>query len=309
MGTDQGYGFRLEAVFLKERKKRIFFLIKLLLLIFLLFYREDLLNILKDYFKVEFRILDSILFYLTGHLVIDFIRLSIVYLFLKKHQEQEKVRHNFILGITRVSNVLSVIILFLAIIRFFNVELLDIFTGVSIVAAAIAILSKDYISNMINGLIIMFSDQLSLDDYIKVGEYKGRIQDITLMNIHLINDDEDFIFVPNNTLMNQEVVNYSKQLVQKVTIDFEAPRTEMHLLEELEIYLKKELEVFSEHITPGSMVLKVAKIMKDHFLLKFQFVLLKENQEVERQVRRILPRKLIEFTINQQKSRDEPASS
>ena len=45
------------------------------------------------------------------------------------------------------------------------------FTSLSIVAAAIAILSKDFIADVISGMIISFSSEISIDDYVKFGPF------------------------------------------------------------------------------------------------------------------------------------------
>lgn len=86
-----------------------------------------------------------------------------------------------------------------------------LFTSLSIVFAGIAILTKDYITNMVNGMIITFSGQLSIGDNVRLGKQRGKIVDITLQNIHMLNDDDDMIYIPNNLLLSSEVVNYTRR--------------------------------------------------------------------------------------------------
>lgn len=296
-------GIRPEKLSKSEIRRRIVFLLKLsgyvILLAFLLTYNDSIEG--ETFFG---KLITAALFYLTGHLIVALSRMLIVNLYLRKRRLKEGSRNNFILGIDRVAVVINSLIFLIAVLSLFEVSLTQLFTGISIVAAAIAILSKDYISNMINGLIIMFSDQLSLNDYVKIGEHKGRIADITLLNIHLVNDDEDLVYIPNSMVFNSDVVNFSKQKIRKATIEFEIAARDGSRLPELEKYLKENLDDYSGYIKKESHTLKVARMTKDAIYLKYQFVFQKENREIEKQARRELPRKVIDFFRLQGKEAD-----
>ncbi|MCU0440754.1 MAG: mechanosensitive ion channel family protein, partial [Raineya sp.] len=73
-----------------------------------------------------------------------------------------------------------------------------------------------YVTNMINGLIIMFSDRLSLGDHIKVLDQEGKILDITLINIIIQNEDNDMVLIPNSVIFTSLIVNQSKQNIKKL---------------------------------------------------------------------------------------------
>lgn len=287
-------GIKPEQLSRNEKRRRIAFFVKLLgyaiLLVLLVAYTGSIKE--TTFFG---KVVTAALFYLTGHLIVTLSRMVIVNLYIRKHKLKKEMRNNFILGIDRVATVINSLIFIIAALSLFEVSLAQLFTGISIVAAAIAILSKDYISNMINGLIIMFSDQLSLGDYVRIGEHKGKITDITLLNIHIVNDDEDLVYIPNNMVFNSDVVNFSKQKIKKATIEFEIGADKANRLHGLENYLKENLRDYSGSIKKDSYTLKVAKITKDMIQLKYQFVFQKENRETEKKIRRELPRKVIDF--------------
>ena len=98
---------------------------------------------------------------------------------------KSNIKDNFILGIDRIQSILDTVFFALAFIVFLGNDPKSFLTSITIVAAAIALTFKDYITNMINGLIIMFSDQLSLGDHIKIKDIDGKIVDITLINMVL----------------------------------------------------------------------------------------------------------------------------
>jgi small-conductance mechanosensitive channel len=275
----------------EETQKKLIFIFKLLLLLCLL--------IFKDYFPASGndlrRLFEVTVLYIEAHLIISFARLAIVNLYIRKNHLKQDSKDNFIIGINRIASMLSFFAFIGCSSLFFEINVKDLFTSISIVAAAIALISKDYIANMINGMIIMFSNQLSINDYIKIGENKGKIVDITFINIHLISDDEDLIFVPNTIVLNSNVVNYTKRRIKKITIDFELHENKLDELSRLEDFLKQGLKEYQGYIKRDSYNLKVVQIAKDAIALKFQFVLLKHNKEIEREIRKKIFHLIVNF--------------
>src|SRR5690606_39719289 len=86
----------------------------------------------------------------------------------------------------------------------FCVNYRTFFTSISIVAAANAIVSKDYIVDIVSGILLSFSSYIKTDDYIKTGENSGKVIDMTLSKILLLNDDDDIIAVPNNKALDRK---------------------------------------------------------------------------------------------------------
>lgn len=277
----------------KEGKKRIVFFLKLLVFVGIISLQFAYPEITEDY-GIKSNIIDAALFYITAHIVISFSRLFLVFLYIRRSGRPDEFKDNFILGISQIANILSFITLVFAIFMLFNINAKEFFTSISIAAAAIAIISKDYISNMINGMIIMFSDQLSLEDYIKVGGNKGKIVNISLLNIHLLNDDDDLVYVPNNTVLSSEIINYTKRNIKKITIDFELNQTHIKEYANLSEQFLTVLKAHQKQIKEGSPVLKVVSIHKDAINFKYQFLFTKRNREIEKTIRRKINEIIIE---------------
>ena len=275
----------VQSVQEKEGRKRLVFFLKLLFFIAIIYIRVRFPGITKDY-AVSSDIIDAVLFYITAHMIISFSRLFLVYLYLRRSGRPQEFRDNFILGISQIANILSFLALIFAIFKLFDIDAREFFTSISIVAAAIAIISKDYISNMINGMIFMFSDQLSLEDYVKIGSHKGKIVNITLLNIHLLNDDDDLVYIPNNSVISSDIINYTKRNIKKVTIEFELNERHIKDYESLTQEFGLVLKPHQKMVKDGSPVLKVISIHKDSVNFKYQFLLTKRNRELERDIRR-----------------------
>ena len=296
-------GISSEEISKQEKRRRKFFLLKLALYIALIIVVTYLSNTIQEILEelgLTYRLITAILFYFTGHLIVALSRLLIVNFYIRRNRLETDIRNNFIIGINHVTSVISFVIFFVAVLMIFDVGLATLFTTVSIVAAAIAITFKEFITNIVNGFIIMFSDQLSIGDFVQIGGSKGRVSNISLFYVHLIGEDEDLLLIPNNTVMASNVINLSKKPTNRITIEFEWPMEKTSQLHELKDYLTTTIHDYETHIKKDSFVLKVWQIYKDRVYLKFQFVLKKQNREVEKQIRKIIPNKILEFLSEKQ---------
>lgn len=202
---------------------------------------------------------------------------------------------NVLLGLRNIYYILLTGAAIVTLLGFWSIDLKTLFTSLSIVAAAIAIISKDYVSEIISGIIISFSREVTIDDYVKIGEHKGKIIDINFTKIALLNEDDDVIFLPNNKVFSSEIVNYTRREIKKVSIEFEVLVSSVQSMEALEADLIRSVEEYKAHILPESYNLKVVDIRKDSLSLKFQYILQEINRELEREIRRKTVRRVIDY--------------
>lgn len=203
--------------------------------------------------------------------------------------------NNVIQAIVNIHRIIVAFILFGTILSYFNIHLKDLITSLSIVAAALAILSKDYISNIISGMIIAFSRELEIGNHIKVGEHRGKIEELSLSKVVLVNDDDDVIYIPYNIAYSSEIINYSKRTIKKTSIEFSLKPHIVSTVEELERYIKEVIKEYEAFIEPNSYNLKTEHINKDSVDYKFQYILREPNQKLEREIKRLTIRSLVKL--------------
>ena len=230
---------------------------------------------------------------------LDFVQFFTLTTYRRRHKVWAE--DNFTIGIGLIYTLLLAIGIIVGILSLFRINVRDLFTSLSIIFAGLAILSKDYISNMINGMIITFSGQLTIGDNVSIGQHRGKITDITLSSLHIQNDDDDVIYIPNNVVLNAEVVNYTKREIKRTSIDFEIYMKYLMSVEQLEQQLIEALSPFNELIKPDSYYLRVAEVKKDSVALKFQYILQQPNKDLERQIRRKTIRRLVEIIGEREK--------
>jgi small-conductance mechanosensitive channel len=239
------------------------------------------------------------LFLLGSNILVSLGSIITVRIYLRKSRD-ERMDGNFILGINWISNIVNAFLLIIALMLAFDVQPLEFLTSLTIVAAAIAILTKEYVTNMINGLIIMFTDQFGLGDLIKVGEHKGTIEDINLINVVIKKSDGHSIFIPNNLMLNSQVINHSRDYLRQIEIQVELPSNFIEDLEE--VRNKLSLLVFDKEVSSTSSKLQVelVSILKDAVVLR---VLVQTPYEQEKVTELHLQNAVLKF-IHENKKRE-----
>lgn len=206
---------------------------------------------------------------------------------------------NVTAGVGNLYSIIVVLSLILMILSFAGIPLKTLFTSLSIVAAAIAIIFRDYIVEVISGIIISFSNFISLDDKVQLLGHKGRIVELSITKIGLINQDDDVIYIPNNKVYTSEIINYTKRGIKRVSIDFEMDLRYVKSIEDLEAKLIFELKPYESSIVNDSYTLKIENIFKDYLNMKFQYTLIYMDSELEKEIRRKTSRRIINFIKNQ----------
>lgn len=200
-----------------------------------------------------------------------------------------------IIGLTNIWYLLQAGALFMTILGFWGIDYRTLFTTLSIVAAAIAIIAKDYISELISGIIISFSGEISIDDYVQIAGHKGKILDLTLTKVALLNDDDEIVFIPNNKVYSSEIINFTKGAIRRISVEFDLDIKALKTVEELERDLILAVSSYAMHIEPDSYALKAVALEKDRISFKFQYVLRHRDRELERNIRKQTIRSVVNY--------------
>lgn len=241
----------------------------------------------------------ALLIFIGPSLIFSIARLILIYWYIRKHKFKNNIKDNFILGINRIVSILNTIFFAIAALTLLEIDPKEFIFSASIVAAAIALISKEYISNMINGLIIMFSDRLSLGDHIRVGNLEGKILDITLINMILQNEDNDMVIIPNSIAFSSVIVNQSKQNIKKLSIEFNMSLKNGYTPEFLENYLYKAIENDMDNVVKGGLSVKTIEINKDVAVFKAMVLLKHYDKLKERVLRRLINTALLRLSARQ----------
>jgi small-conductance mechanosensitive channel len=221
-----------------------------------------------------------------GVLILSILVLRFVVFRLYKARKNISTNDNFIIGINTISFIVIASILFLSFLALIDVNVKQFFTSISIIAAAIAILSKDYFSNAINGMILMFNSHINIDDYVRIGDVKGKITHLTLMNVHLVNEEGDLVLIPNNLVLATQIVNYTKGETRKAQLELPLSPAMAIDIAQTELLFKEAIKDLNHKAIISSFNIRIIAIEKDAVVVKLALLLHENDAETEKEVRR-----------------------
>ena len=245
----------------------------------------------------DHNVLDTFVLFLIYILILRLL-LSIVkllYLGPKGINKTEKKKDNILVGFNNIYRILLTLGFVVTLFGFFGIDMRTLFTSLSIVAAAFAIISKEFINDLIIGVYNSFSKDFEIDDYVKIDDQKGKILEIGLLKLKLLNDDDVVVFIPNSKVYSNEIVNYTKRDIRLMSIDFQMDIHYVKNIELLEAELKKSLESFSEFIIGNSYSLKIVEMKKDVIDFKFQYTLIHMDRDLQISIRKKTVRKVFSY--------------
>lgn len=81
--------------------------------------------------------------------------------------------------------------------------------GLGVVGLTIGFAAKDSLSNVMAGFLIFWDKPFHVGQWVTVGDYYGKIGEITMRTTRLQTRDNKWIIIPNATVIDQTLVNHS----------------------------------------------------------------------------------------------------
>ena len=243
------------------------------------------------------RVSNGLNLFLTTSILFSIGRYIIITIYNKRH-EKRIVRGNFVLGINRLTVVLNTTMAGISLMIALGIDPREFVTSMTIVAMALAVTFREYITNLLSGLFIMFSDQFSVGDRVKIGEHKGRIIDINFSSLVIQNEDDDMVMVPNNMIFTSPIVNLSSNRSTLFLVKFELPLQIGVDMKKLEENIKALLVNHPYLAEAEELQLKVVKIGKDYVRYKIELRATSSSNKIHKQVENEVFREILKFKQN-----------
>lgn len=91
----------------------------------------------------------------------------------------------------------------------FNQHIGNLFTGLSLVGAAIALATRESLENLIASFVIFFDKPFTTGDFVKVHHVSGVVERIGLRSTRIRTESKTYVSVPNKQMADSIVDNYS----------------------------------------------------------------------------------------------------
>lgn len=121
----------------------------------------------------------------------------------------------FIANVVRYAILIFVVI---AVLGRFGVQTASIIAALGVAGLAIGLALQGTLSNLAAGLMLLFLRPFRIGEFIDAGGIAGSVEEIGLFATRLRTADGIFIHVPNSTLLNGSIRNFSRNPTRRVDI-------------------------------------------------------------------------------------------
>jgi len=128
-------------------------------------------------------------------------------------EKYPNVRKEMIVFILRIIKIILVLLVILFLFSQLGIDIKAIAASLGVGGIAIALASKDTLTNFFGSLSIMTDNSFSQGDWIKTSNVEGTVVDIRMRTTRIRTFDNAMITVPNSELANTHIMNWSKRKI------------------------------------------------------------------------------------------------
>ncbi len=125
----------------------------------------------------------------------------------------------FMRSITRV---LLMILLFITVASTIGLEMTSFIAVFGAAGLAIGLALQGSLANFAGGILILTFRPFNTGDFIEVGNFKGKVKEISILYTTLLTRDNKRIYIPNGEVANNSLINYSTEETRRVELVFSA---------------------------------------------------------------------------------------
>lgn len=154
--------------------------------------------------------------------------------------------------ITSIFKIFMAILIVLACASILELSTSGLIVSLSTVALAVGLALKDSFANLANGILIILNKPFRRGDHVTINGIEGKVHNIKLLTLEMITFDNTKIVLPNSTVLNGNIVNYSALAIRRVDMKYSvAYGSDMNLVEETLLEVAHEHKLVLKSIKPS----------------------------------------------------------
>ena len=166
-------------------------------------------------------IVAAIVILIVGMIVIKYLMKALRKL--KSFEKLDQTTTRFILNFVKWA---LYVILIIAVISMLGVPMAEVIAVLASAGVAIGLALQGALSNLAGGILLLILRPFRVGDYVDAADASGVVQSINLFYTVLLTIDNKRVTVPNGTLMNSTVVDYTAEEKRRVDLVFSCAKSE-----------------------------------------------------------------------------------
>lgn len=199
-----------------------------------------------------------------------------------------------------LQNILTYTVYFVAIVTILSsltVDVTGLLAGAGILGLAVGFGAQNLVKDVIGGFFIIFEDQFSVGDYVRIGQFEGTVDEIGLRTTKILNWTGELYIMPNGNIT--EVTNFSLHnsvAIVDIFLGYDADLKKVEAL--IESVLEKMPEKYEEIVSPPS-ILGIQQFGASEVILRVTAETLPlQNWYIAREIRKAIKLELDEHKVD-----------
>lgn len=140
----------------------------------------------------------------------------------KKLVNNERFDKTLVKTFTNIGKIGLKIAVVVCLVGYLGIDTSGLTALVTSLSVCVGLAVNGALSNLAGGFLILFTRPFKVDDYIEVEStgIAGTVEDIQIVCTKLCTPDNKMIYVPNGTLSNSNIINYSEKDTRRVDFTF-----------------------------------------------------------------------------------------
>lgn len=163
------------------------------------------------------RLISNLVLLLTGmvviHLAVNFMQKAL------EKSRLEKAAHALLLSLAKIT---LYVLLFLSVASGLGINITGIIALASTLTLSLSLSLQSLLANVMGGFTVLNAKPFRSGDYVEVAGLAGTVQEISVFYTKLSTPDNKLVSIPNSTVSNAQVVNYSSAGTRRVDIAISA---------------------------------------------------------------------------------------
>ena len=164
------------------------------------------------------KVIISLLIMFVSFKLINFVAKRII----NRTNHNEKLDKTLVKTLTNVGKIGLKVVVVICLIGYLGIDTSGLTALVTSLGVCAGLAVNGALSNLAGGVLLIFTRPFKVDDYIEVEgmDISGTVEDIQIVCTKLCTPDNKVIYVPNGTLSNSNIINYSEKDTRRVGFTF-----------------------------------------------------------------------------------------
>ncbi len=153
-------------------------------------------------------------------LCVSFRIITVIARKIEKKGNNDKFDKTVMRTLAYIFNIGAKVVVAICLVGYVGIDTSGVTALIASLGVGIGLAVNGALSNLAGGVLIIVTRPFKIDDYIEAQDVSGTVEDIHMVCTKLRTPDNKVVYVPNGSLANGNIINYSEKPIRRVDFSF-----------------------------------------------------------------------------------------